>query len=206
MRSFSAWRSRSRSWSSAVLGVEPRAALGVEEVRDDADDARGVEDVDDRLRVRGRDAHRRVLARRRRAADQQRQVEAAPLHLARDVDHLVERRRDQAGQADEVRALRGGGVEDLLGRHHHAEVDHLVVVAAEDDADDVLADVVDVALHRREHRLPARARRGRRRPARPPCTARGRRRRASSRARSSRPAGGTSSPRRTGRRRPACPT
>ena len=29
---------------------------------------------------------------------------------------------------------------------HHAEVDDLVVVAAEDDADDVLADVVDVAL------------------------------------------------------------
>ena len=30
--------------------------------------------------------------------------------------------------------------------HHHAEVDDLVVVALEDDADDVLADVVDVAL------------------------------------------------------------
>ena len=54
-------------------------------------------------------------------------------------------------------ALRRGGVEDLFRRHHHAEVDDLVVVAAEDDADDVLADVVDVALHRREHRLAARA-------------------------------------------------
>jgi hypothetical protein len=32
--------------------------------------------------------------------------------------------------------------------NHHAEVDDLVVVAAEDDADDVLADVVDVALDR----------------------------------------------------------
>ena len=38
--------------------------------------------------------------------------------------------------------------EDLLRRDHHPEVDHLVVVAAQDDADDVLADVVHVALDR----------------------------------------------------------
>ena len=43
------------------------------------------------------------------------------------------------------------GVEDPVRRHHHAEVDHLVVVAAEHDADDVLADVVHVALDGREH-------------------------------------------------------
>ena len=46
----------------AVLGVEPHPPLGIEQVGDDADDARGVEDVHDRLRVRGRDPHRRVLA------------------------------------------------------------------------------------------------------------------------------------------------
>ena len=34
----------------------------------------------------------------------------------------------------------------LSQRHHHAEVDDLVVVAAEHHAHDVLADVVDVAL------------------------------------------------------------
>ena len=37
-------------------------------------------------------------------------------------------------------------LEDLCRRHHDAEVDDLVVVALEDHADDVLADVVDVAL------------------------------------------------------------
>ena len=78
-------------------------------------------------------------------------VEAAPLHLVRGVDHLVERRRDQARQADDVGAELLARVEDPLGRHHHAEVVHLVVVAAEHDADDVLADVVHVALDRREH-------------------------------------------------------
>ena len=37
----------------------------------------------------------------------------AALHLARDVDHLVERRRDQPREADDVDALALGGVEDL---------------------------------------------------------------------------------------------
>ena len=49
-----------------------------------------------------------------------------------------------------------GGVQQDVGRDHHPEVDDLVVVAAEDHADDVLADVVDVALDRAE---------------RPPCPA-----------------------------------
>ena len=43
--------------------------------------------------------------------------------------------------------------QDLGRRHHDAEVDDLVVVAGEDDADDVLADVVDVALDGRHQDL-----------------------------------------------------
>ena len=39
-----------------------------------------------------------------------------------------------------------GGVEDAVGGNHDAEVDHLVVVTLEHDADDVLADIVHVAL------------------------------------------------------------
>ena len=60
---------------------------------------------------------------------------------------------------DDVGLLLDRRVEDLRRRHHHAEVDHLVVVAAEHHADDVLADVVDVALHR-GHQDPALRRRG----------------------------------------------
>src|SRR5262249_51756076 len=45
----------------AVVGVEALAALGIEEIRDDTGDARGVENVDDRLRVRRRDPNRGVL-------------------------------------------------------------------------------------------------------------------------------------------------
>ena len=46
--------------------------------------------------------------------------------------------------------------EDPVRRDHDAEVDDLVVVAGEDDADDVLADVVDVPLDGREEDLPLR--------------------------------------------------
>ena len=73
------------------------------------------------------------------------------------VDHLVERRRDQPGEPDHVDPLALGRLENRRGRHHHAEVDHLVVVAAEHDADDVLADVVHVALDGREQDLALRA-------------------------------------------------
>ena len=45
------------------------------------------------------------------------------------------------------------GLQDLRRRHHDAEIDHLVIVALEHDADDVLADVVHVALDRRHHDL-----------------------------------------------------
>ena len=99
----------------------------------------------------GRDLHRGVHARRRGAADQERLLHREPLHLVRDVRHFLERRRDEAGQPDEVGVALDRGVEDLLRGHHDAEVDHLEVVALEHDADDVLADVVHVALHRRHH-------------------------------------------------------
>jgi hypothetical protein len=69
------------------------------------------------------------------------------------VHHLVERRCDQAREADDVRPFLLRGVEDLLGGCHYAEIDHLVVVAAENDPDDVLADVVNVALDRGEDDL-----------------------------------------------------
>ena len=40
------------------------------------------------------------------------------------------------------------GVENFFGRHHHAEVDHLIAIAAQHYADDILADVVHVTLDR----------------------------------------------------------
>ena len=98
-----------------------------------------------------------MLLRGRGPADQQRDAEIAPSHLLRHDDHLVERWRDQAGQPHHVGAQLDCRVEDFLGRDHDPEVVDLVVVAGEHNADDVLADVVDVAFDRGEHELAAHA-------------------------------------------------
>ncbi|EPY19858.1 5-methyltetrahydrofolate--homocysteine methyltransferase [Strigomonas culicis] len=87
-----------------------------------------------------------VLLGRRGAADHERDGEPLLLHLLRDVHHLVQRGRDEAGEADHVHLVLARGGEDLLAGHHHANVDDLVAVAAEHDADNVLANVVHVAL------------------------------------------------------------
>ena len=124
-------------------------AVGVEQLRDHADHARGVEHVDDGLGVMGRDLDRVVGGRGGGAADEQRDLETLALHFLGVVDHLVERGRDEPGEPDDVGTLFFRGGENLFARHHDAEIDDLVIVTGEDDADDVLADVVHVALHGR---------------------------------------------------------
>ena len=125
---------------------ELRLVRLTDEIADDGHGAAGVEDVDDRLAVAGRDLHGGVRLARGRAADEQRQLYTLPFHLAGDVHHLVQRWRDESAQADDVHVQFAGGGENFFARHHHAEVNDLVVVAGEDDADDVFADVMHVAL------------------------------------------------------------
>ena len=66
--------------------------------------------------------------------------------------------RDEPREPDDVAVLVDRCVEDRLGGNHHPQVDHLVAVAAEHDADDVLADVVDVAPDGRHDDAPRGAR------------------------------------------------
>src|SRR5579862_2674809 len=89
--------------------------------------------------------------RSRGTADQQRQLEALTLHLLRHVHHLIERWRDESRKADQISLLAPRSLEDLLARHHHAEIDHLEVVTLQHYTDDVLADVMHVALDGRHH-------------------------------------------------------
>ena len=52
------------------------------------------------------------------------------------------------------------GIENLRPRDHHPQIDHLVAVALEHHPDDILADIVDVALDRGHHDLALGARAG----------------------------------------------
>ena len=108
----------------------------------------GVGRVDDRAAVDRGDLQRGVQRRGRCAADDDRDAQAAPLELLADVRHLVERRRDEAAQADALRSPGDGFVDDALRLDHDAQVADLVSVAGHHHRDDVLADVVDVALDR----------------------------------------------------------
>ena len=140
-----------------VLGVdlrnEVRPEVGAQEIRGHAHAARGVLHPHHGVRIVRRDFYRCVHARGRGAADQQRNREAFALHFLRDMRHFIERRRDQAGQADDIHLFLFRGFEDFRRRHHDAEVDDLVVVAGQHHAHDVLADVVHVALDRRHENL-----------------------------------------------------
>jgi hypothetical protein len=119
----------------------------------------------ERHRALGRrisDAHRGFMVLRRnldgrvpragsRAANQQRQLEFLPLHLLRDIHHLVQRRRYESAEPDDVRLLVARGAQDSFSRYHDPQFDNLVVVALQHDRDDVLADVVNVALDGRHY-------------------------------------------------------
>ena len=119
-----------------------------EQARDDADRPAGVRYIDGLSPVViGADLDGSMHAAGGCPTNQERYLEAGALHLGRHIAHLVERRRNEPRQAYDVGILLAGHVEDLLSRNHDAEVDHLVVIALQNHADDVLADIVHVALY-----------------------------------------------------------
>ena len=95
----------------------------------------------------------RVFVAGRGATDQQRNLHVQTFHFFGDVDHFVQRRRDQSGQTDDVHVVLDGFGKDLVTGNHHAKIDHLVVVTTEYNTDDVFSDVVDVAFDGRHEDL-----------------------------------------------------
>ena len=73
------------------------------------------------------------------------------VHLLEVLLHDDRRLHEQPGHADDVGPVLVGGVEDRGDRLLDADVDDVVAVVGQDDVDEVLADVVDVALDRGEH-------------------------------------------------------
>ena len=78
-------------------------------------------------------------------------VEAAGVQLLEVLPHDQGRLHQQARHADGVGLDLERLLDHLGDRDLDAEVVHLVAVVGEDDVDQVLADVVDVALHRGQH-------------------------------------------------------
>src|ERR1700722_3974867 len=129
-----------------MLSDKVGLAVVAEERGSDGDGAAGVEDVDYGLAVVWGDLDGGVGAARGGSADEEGDFESLALHFLGDVDHLVEGRGDEAAETDHVGLFGLGALEDFLAGDHYAEVDDVVVVAGQDYADDVFADVVDVAF------------------------------------------------------------
>ena len=87
------------------------------------------------------------------ATNQQRYLALAEpriaLHLFGDMRHLFQRRCDQARQADDVGVFFFRFGEDLGAGDHHPHVHHLKVITLQNNGDNIFADVVHIALHRR---------------------------------------------------------
>ena len=109
--------------------------------------------MDDAAGVFRRNFHGGVGGARGRAADEERDREARAFHLFGNVDHLVEGRRDEAGEANDVDVELLRFRENFVARDHDTEVGDLVVVTSEDDTDDVFADVVNIAFDGRDEKF-----------------------------------------------------
>ena len=129
-----------------ILADEGLLLAGVQEILNHRHRNRGIGDVSHRLVVLRSNADGRVFGTRRRSANQQRHGEALPSHFGGHMGHLVQRRRNQSAQSDQVGLLFNRRPQDCFGRHHDTQVDDVKVVAAQHDGNDVLSNIVDVTF------------------------------------------------------------
>ena len=64
--------------------------------------------------------------------------------------HFVERGRNQPAQPNHIHLVCPGFLQNPVGWYHHPEINHVVIVAGQDDAYNVFADVVHISFHGRQ--------------------------------------------------------
>src|SRR6185437_13077722 len=141
--------------AAGVLGAQHRQMLVetlVDDLDHDVEPVEGVARIDDPAAAVGFDAILfDVTAGQRGAAEHDRDVETLARHLFEVLAHDHGRFDQQPRHADDVGLVLDRSLQDRGDRLLDAEIDDLVAVVGEDDVDEVLADVVDVAAHRRQH-------------------------------------------------------
>jgi len=113
-----------------------------------------------RSAVLGRDPGGGELLGERRAADEERDLDGRDAQVLRRHHHLLRGLHEQAGETECVGLVGVVRRDQILGRHLDAQVDHAVSVVREDDLDQVLADVVDIAFDGGQHDRTPRGRLG----------------------------------------------
>ena len=70
--------------------------------------------------------------------------------------HLLGALHQQAGEPDGIRRVLAVSLDELLGRNFDPQIDDAITVVTENDLDQILADIVHVALHGGQNDLAAR--------------------------------------------------
>ena len=74
--------------------------------------------------------------------------------------HFIKAGRDKPRQADHIDLLFNRFGNDVGGRHHDAHIDNIEIIALQHDADNILANIMHIALHRCHQHLAIIARHG----------------------------------------------
>ena len=123
---------------------------GVHQAVHQAQPGHGVLGVaDGRLVLRSDLAAGEAVAQRR-AADQKRNAHAGFAQIGGGNHHLLRALDQQPRKPNGIGTVLAIGRDQIFGRNLDTQVDHRVAVVAEDDVNQVFADVVDVTLYRRE--------------------------------------------------------
>ena len=80
-------------------------------------------------------------------------IHPCPLEFLGHIHHLLQTRRNQSTQSNDVHLLLLRLTHNLLCRHHHTHVDDLVVVTSHHHTHNILADVVHITFYRSQQHL-----------------------------------------------------
>ena len=122
---------------------------------------RSIQYMNDRIVIMRSDLNGRMQLRSRGAAHHYGNAQAGFLHLVRHMHHLFERRRDQTGKTDQVGLFFDCLFYNHVCRNHHSQIDHLIIIASQDDRNNILSNVMHVTFHCRKQNLSCLSRIGR---------------------------------------------
>ena len=80
------------------------------------------------------------------ATNEERSTDASLTKSRSSSYHLGKRGSDKAAEANDIGATLECLLHDIFGRHHHAHIDDVVAITAHHHADDVLTNIMYIAL------------------------------------------------------------
>ena len=112
---------------------------------------KGIICIEDRIAVFATQIVFHILAGESRSAADHGELKLLPLQVLNDVLHFERGFHQQTAQPDRVRTMFLRGTDNRVPRLLDAKIDHLEPVVRKDDVHQILPNVVDVALHRRQN-------------------------------------------------------